>query len=117
LEEQIYVSEVNAYERIRKLLIPPRSLLCYRGGGNDGKRGAWIKEVFMADESQAIWDRLRDLISELDRVEVIGEAENGAQAIEPMVRPRPDVVILYIRIPEGNHTATQNCATLSCNSS
>jgi DNA-binding NarL/FixJ family response regulator len=58
--------------------------------------------VFMADDPKVIRDRLRDLITKLDQVEVIGGAENGGQAIDSIVRLGPDVVIVDIRMPEGS---------------
>jgi DNA-binding NarL/FixJ family response regulator len=58
--------------------------------------------VVIADDSKVILNRLTQLVSELDQVEVVGEAETGAQAIESIVRLEPDVVILDIRMPQPN---------------
>jgi DNA-binding NarL/FixJ family response regulator len=58
--------------------------------------------VFIADDSKAILDRLRALVSEFDEVEVVGEAAAGAEALESIMRVQPDVVILDIQMPLGN---------------
>lgn len=61
--------------------------------------------VFIADDAKAILDRLRALVSELDEVEVVGEAATGAEAVESIMRLQPDVVILDILMPQGNEVS------------
>jgi len=58
--------------------------------------------VFIADDSKIILDRIRALISEIDGIEIVGEAVTGVQAIESVMQLRPEVVTLDIRMPEGN---------------
>ena len=59
-------------------------------------------KVFITDDSVLVRERLVGLISELEAVELVGQAENAPEAIEAIQRLRPDVVILDIRLPGGN---------------
>lgn len=59
-------------------------------------------KVLIVDDSDAVRERLKMLISEVDAVEVIGEAENVQQAMGYIRQEIPDVVILDIRMPGGN---------------
>jgi DNA-binding NarL/FixJ family response regulator len=59
-------------------------------------------KVFITDDSVLVRERLVGLISELEAVELVGQAENALEAIEAIQRLRPDVVILDIRLPGGN---------------
>ncbi len=59
-------------------------------------------KVFIADDSSIIRERLNALLSDLPRVEVIGEAGDAEEALEGIQELNPDVVILDIRMPVGN---------------
>jgi DNA-binding NarL/FixJ family response regulator len=59
-------------------------------------------KVFITDDSILVRERLVGLISELEAIELVGQAENAPEAIEAIQRLRPDVVILDIRLPGGN---------------
>jgi DNA-binding NarL/FixJ family response regulator len=59
-------------------------------------------KVLIADDSGAVRERIKMLLSEVAAIEMIGEAENAQQAIEHIRRQVPDVVILDIRMPGGN---------------
>jgi DNA-binding NarL/FixJ family response regulator len=59
-------------------------------------------KVFITDDSILVRERLVGLISELETVELVGQAESVPEAIEAIQRLRPDVVILDIRLPGGN---------------
>ena len=61
-----------------------------------------LLKVFIADDSAPVRERLAALISELETVQLVGQAENGHDAMEAVRKLRPDVVILDIRMPEGN---------------
>jgi len=61
-----------------------------------------LLKVFIADDSAPVRERLAALISELEMVQLIGKAENGHDAMEAVRKLRPDVVILDIRMPDGN---------------
>ena len=58
--------------------------------------------VFIADDSDLVRERLATLISELEAVELVGQAEDAHEALEAIQRLEPDVAILDIRMPGGN---------------
>lgn len=63
--------------------------------------------VLVVDDEKPARDRLRQLLSDLEVHEVVGEAANGEQAIELAAALKPDVVLLDIRMPgvDGIETA------------
>ncbi|MGA9351401.1 MAG: response regulator transcription factor [Anaerolineae bacterium] len=59
-------------------------------------------KVFVADDSTLVRERLAELISEIEGVEVVGQAGDARQALEAIQHLRPDAVILDIRMPGNN---------------
>ena len=59
-------------------------------------------KVFIADNSSLVRECLIALVSELRTVELVGQAGGAHEALEAIQRLRPDVVILDVRMPEGN---------------
>lgn len=59
-------------------------------------------KVFVADDSALVRERLAELISEIEGVEVVGQAGDAREALEGIQRLRPDAVILDIRMPGNN---------------
>jgi YesN/AraC family two-component response regulator len=59
-------------------------------------------EVFIADDSLIVREHLVTMLDELAGIEIVGQAENGAEAISGIRILQPDVVILDIRMPGGN---------------
>jgi DNA-binding NarL/FixJ family response regulator len=59
-------------------------------------------KVLIVDDSGAVRERIKMLLSEVSTVDTIGEAENAREAIEHIRQQGPDVVILDIRMPGGN---------------
>ena len=59
-------------------------------------------KVFIADDSDIVRERLKEMLSEISEVEIIGEAGDGEEAIKGILELHPDVVILDIRMPGGN---------------
>jgi len=59
-------------------------------------------KVLIVDDSAAIRERLKAMISEIPGVEVVGEAEDGTQAVEETKRLNPDVVVMDIKMPGMN---------------
>ena len=58
--------------------------------------------VLIADDSAAVRQRLKTMLSELPGIEIVGQAEDAPQARESILELRPDVVILDIRMPMGS---------------
>jgi two-component system, OmpR family, response regulator len=58
--------------------------------------------VLVVDDSPAVRARLTALLSEIDGVEIAGEAEHGDAAIDKARTLRPDVVLLDLQMsPRG----------------
>jgi two-component system LytT family response regulator len=58
-----------------------------------------LKALIVDDEEQAR-ERLKRLLSGNEEVEVLGEAENGRQAVEMVEATGPDLMFLDIQMPE-----------------
>ncbi|MFC1976060.1 response regulator transcription factor [Chloroflexota bacterium] len=59
-------------------------------------------KVFIADDSLIVREHLVTMLDELAGVEIVGQAENVAEAISGIRTLQPDVVILDIRMPDGS---------------
>lgn len=55
--------------------------------------------IIVADDQAIIRDGLVTVLSLLPDVEVVGEAADGAQAVELVAREHPDVVLMDLRMP------------------
>ena len=58
--------------------------------------------VFIADDSDIVRENLVTMLDELTEVEIVGQAETVAEAINAVGKLQPDVVILDIRMPDGS---------------
>lgn len=56
-------------------------------------------KVFIADDSSFMRERLPGALAEISGVEVIGEARDGDEALDLILKLNPDAVILDIRMP------------------
>ncbi|MFQ5636350.1 MAG: LytR/AlgR family response regulator transcription factor, partial [Gammaproteobacteria bacterium] len=56
--------------------------------------------VFIADDEPPARARLRRMVEELPDCEVVGEAENGREALQGCSDFAPTVVLLDIRMPD-----------------
>lgn|SRR5215510_7578175 len=59
-------------------------------------------KVYVVDDSALLRQRLVGILTELDHVEVIGEADDRDQAIIEVTKLKPQVVILDIQLRQGN---------------
>ena len=59
-------------------------------------------KVFIADDSLIVREHLVTMLEELAGIEVVGQAENVAEAISAIWKLQPDVVILDILMPGGS---------------
>jgi DNA-binding NarL/FixJ family response regulator len=58
--------------------------------------------VFIADDSSIVREHLVTMLEELAGIEIVGQAENVAEAINAISKLQPDAVILDILMPGGN---------------
>ncbi len=58
--------------------------------------------ILLADDHRIIRDGLRSLLSTMPGMEVVGEAENGRQALRIARKHNPDLVIMDISMPDLN---------------
>ncbi len=58
--------------------------------------------LFIADDSEILRVRLIDMLSEIEGIEIVGQAQESLEAIESIQELNPHVVILDIRIPRIN---------------
>lgn len=58
--------------------------------------------VLIADDQQLVRAGFRVLVDSADDMEVIGEADNGREAVDIAGATHPDVVLMDIRMPEMN---------------
>jgi DNA-binding NarL/FixJ family response regulator len=55
--------------------------------------------VLLADDHRLFADTLALLLSDDERIEVVGHAEDGLQAVELALSLRPDVVLMDVQMP------------------
>lgn len=58
--------------------------------------------VVVADDHPVVRSMVRSALQRHPHFEVVGEAEDGAEAIEEVKRVRPDVVVLNVTMPRVN---------------
>jgi DNA-binding NarL/FixJ family response regulator len=55
--------------------------------------------VVVVDDEPMVCAHLRTILGSADDLEVVGEAHDGAAAVEAVLRNRPDVVLMDLRMP------------------
>jgi DNA-binding NarL/FixJ family response regulator len=58
--------------------------------------------IIIADDSQMLRERIKSLFITFTNISIVGEAENGIQALDLIIEKEPDLAILDIRMPEMN---------------
>jgi DNA-binding NarL/FixJ family response regulator len=58
--------------------------------------------IIIADDSPILRNRLIGLLRSCVSVEIIGEADNGAEAVRIILEKKPDMAIIDVRMPEMN---------------
>jgi two-component system response regulator EvgA len=59
-------------------------------------------KIVIADDSSLMRDRIKGILNDINNVFVVGEAENGVDALQLIREKEPDMVILDIRMPGMN---------------
>lgn len=59
-------------------------------------------KILIVDDSKILRIRLTRVISEIKGMEIVGEAETQSQALRLIVKLKPDVVMLDIRLKTGS---------------
>jgi two-component system, NarL family, response regulator DevR len=57
--------------------------------------------IFIVDDSKAVREHLAKMVGEIKGLEIVGEAQNFAEAIDGISKYKPELVILDIQIPGG----------------
>jgi DNA-binding NarL/FixJ family response regulator len=58
--------------------------------------------IFIADHSDSVRQRISDLLMQIPEVEVVGQAKNANEALTKLEHVHPDLLILDIRMPGGS---------------
>lgn len=55
--------------------------------------------ILIADDEAPARNRMRDLLAEIENINVVAEAKNGKEAIDLALQTKPDLMLLDIRMP------------------
>ena len=58
--------------------------------------------IVLVDDSILIRERIRQMLSEIEAIEIVGEEQDEIKAIECIRKLKPDAVILDIRLRKGS---------------
>jgi len=61
-----------------------------------------VIRVLVCDDQHVVCEGLRAILSAGPEIEVVGTAQDGAEAVESVARLRPDVVLMDLRMPVQN---------------
>jgi DNA-binding NarL/FixJ family response regulator len=61
-----------------------------------------IMKIIIADDSSLFRDRIKSSLKNVDDVTLVGEADNGVEALLLIRKMEPDLAIIDIRMPEMN---------------
>jgi DNA-binding NarL/FixJ family response regulator len=73
-----------------------------RGPGNQGGFGRRKMRILIADDSVIVRERLINLLTELQGVEIIAQAEDAMEARGLAEKLKPDLAIVDLRMPKGS---------------
>ncbi|MEJ2428250.1 MAG: response regulator transcription factor [Deltaproteobacteria bacterium] len=59
-------------------------------------------KIFIADDHRILREGLRSMIEMISKIQVVGEAGNGREAVRLATERRPDVVIMDVNMPDLN---------------
>lgn len=58
-------------------------------------------QLFIVDDLPAMRERLRELVAEIEAIDIVGEAGTPASAIDGILRTEPDCVLLDYQLVDG----------------
>jgi two-component system, LytTR family, response regulator len=64
------------------------------------ERASPITRIVIADDEPLARQRIRSLLDDRRDIAIVGEARDGAEAVDLILRERPDVVFLDVKMPE-----------------
>jgi DNA-binding NarL/FixJ family response regulator len=70
------------------------------GGGAGGEQAGKPARLVLADDHDLVREGIRAVLEGEPDMVVVGEAENGRQALEVCLKERPDLVLMDVRMPE-----------------
>jgi DNA-binding NarL/FixJ family response regulator len=71
--------------------------------------------LIIADDERPARSFLKNILREFEQVELVGEAENGAEAVELIKEKKPDLALLDLQIRKSPGSKSSNCcAKISC---
>ncbi len=56
-------------------------------------------KVLLADDSDLILERLQEMLSIYDEIEIVGSFKNGTETLEAFRKMKPDLAIVDIKMP------------------
>ena len=59
-------------------------------------------KIFIVDDSELIRERLKEQLTAIENVQIVGQAKDAYFAITMIAKTYPDVVILDVRMPGGS---------------
>jgi DNA-binding NarL/FixJ family response regulator len=69
--------------------------------------------LLLVDDEPMVIAHLRTILGSAEDIDVVGDARDGAEAVEAVLRYQPDVVLMDLRMPEVDGlTATERIAAL-----
>lgn len=58
--------------------------------------------LFIVDDSDIMRSRILDMLSDIKGIKIIGQADDGVEAMDAIRNLKPDIVILDIKMPRGD---------------
>src|SRR5256885_963617 len=86
--------------RSRRRPSPPKRPMSDASRSTPEARRAMPTRIVIADDEPLARQRIRSFIDGREDVTIAGEARDGAEAVDMILRERPDVVFLDVKMPE-----------------